>query len=51
VTQPKDREANHDTAQADNSSDEFGSLLPSEEFQYGVACSSEDVSTMALGRL
>jgi hypothetical protein len=35
-------EANHDTAKAENSSHEFGSLFPPEEFEYGVARGSEE---------
>jgi hypothetical protein len=36
VTQQNNREANHDTDEADKRSRQFGSLFPPEEFEYGV---------------
>ena len=42
VRQTEHREANHDTAEADQSAHEFGRLFPPKEFECGVPCGHQE---------
>jgi hypothetical protein len=51
VTQHSNREADHDTDEADKRSREFGSLFPPEELSLACHVEIRNVSAIALSRL